>query len=480
MLPVKLMTLRAALVLLIAVGLGCVRFDGIETEGKQLEPPVSLLDTTFAAWPDAAWWTEYQDSALSRLIEHALAENPTIELAEARLRAAQAASEFVGAARQPRLEASFDSTWQRYSENGFAPPFAGGSHDTDNRLAFDASYELDLFGRQRAALAATEAQVTATQAATQTARLGVATAVARVYFQLAQACAEHSVVEQTLKQRRHIVDLVKSRVALGIDSNVELRQAEGAIPRTQEELALLLERISLLRISLSRLTLAPPATTDTLVPQLTRIPTPILPGIIPSDLVARRPDVVAAQWRIAATFKGVESVRAEFYPSVNLSAFAGFGALGLGALLQGSSLIYGVAPTLRLPIFDADRLRGKLKFVNAQTDIAIAEYNDTLLHAMGEVVRAVTSIRTLEQRTTAQHLAQAAAESAYLLSLQRFQAGLTGYLTVLVTEGELLTEWRRAAILTARAFELDVALKGALGGGLDTPAMLANQDRNRT
>lgn len=467
---------RCVLSLLSAAALaGCVRFNGIDIQGKKLDIPASIADATFDAWPDAAWWTQYQDPKLTMLIEHALADSPTIQLAEARLRAAQAATEFVGADLQPHVDAGFSSTWQRYSENGLEPPSIGGSHDSDNRLAFDASYELDFFGRHRAAFAATKAQVTAGKAASQAAQLAVAASVARVYFKLAEACAEREVVAATVAQRSRIVELVKARVALGIDSNVELRQAEGAIPQTQEELELLSERISLLRIALSRLTLVPAETTNALAPQLMQLATPTLPTTIPSDFIARRPDMVAAQWRIESTMEGSKSVRAEFYPSVNLAAFAGFSALGLGSLLTGGSQIYGLAPTLKLPIFDAGRLRAKLKFVNAQTDIAIAQYNDTLLGAMGEVVRAVSSIRTLARRATAQRAAQAAAESAYALALQRFQVGLTGYLTVLATEGGVLKERRVATALTARAFELDVALKRALGGGIDTAAVLAHQ-----
>ena len=190
-------------------------------------------------------------------------------------------------------------------------------------------------------------------------------------------------------------------------------------------------------------------------------------------MVARRPEVEVARWRVEAGLKGIESVRAEFYPSINLSAFAGLSALGIGALFEGGSQIYGIAPVIRLPIFDGNRLRAKLKFVDAQTDVSIAEYNRALGRAIKDVLDAVTSIRALTQRQVAQRAAQQAAESAYDLALQRFKAGLTGYLTVLTTESEVLIERRAAADLNARAFELDVSLARALGGGFETEATLA-------
>ncbi len=463
-----------ALVVCATLG-GCVRFAGIEHQDAPLELPAGSADSTFTAWPVIDWWRAYGDSALTDLIEHALIDSPDIRRAEARVRGAQAVAGFIGSNLQPQVSAGFDSTWQRYSENSLMPQSIGGTHDTDNRLALDLRYELDLFGRQHAQHAATLALGKVDQLRAQVVRLGVASALAQVYFKLAAACAERDVVLATIAQRVRILDLVKARVALGLDSNVELLQAEGAIPRLQEQVEALSERAALLRSALSRLALVPLTTTENLTPRLAQISAPALPATIPSELIGRRADMVAAQWRIQALLHGIEAVQAEFYPSVNLAAFAGFSALGLGALLDGGSQIYGLAPAIRLPIFDADRLRSKLKFVNAQADVAIADYNTTLLDAMQEVVHAVTSLRALTRRTTAQQQAQAAAEKAYAIALQRFEAGLTGYLTVLATESEVLSERRVATALTARALELDVALKRALGGGLETTTLLVHQ-----
>ncbi len=466
------------LALVLMAGLsGCVRYTGIDHQDTPLNLPASVADTEFTAWPATDWWTEYRDPALTDLIEHALADSPNIQRAEARVRAAQAAAGLIGSSLRPQVSAGFDSTWQRYSENSLMPQAIGGTHDSDNRLAFDLSYELDLFGRHRAQHEVTLALSNVDQLRAQVARLGVASAVAQVYFKLAATCAEREVVTATIAQRAHILELVKARVALGLDSNVERLQAEGAIPRLQEQVEELGERAALLRSALSRLALVPAAITATITPQLTQLPSPVLPAIISSDLLGRRADIVAAQWQIQALLHGIKSVRAEFYPSVNLAAFAGFSALGLGALLEGGSQIYGLAPAIRLPIFDANRLRSKLKFVNAQTDVAIADYNIILLDAMQEVVHAVTSLRALIRRTAAQQQAQVAAEKAYAIALQRFEAGLTGYLTVLATESEVLSERRVATALAARGLELDVALKRALGGGLDTSALLITGNR---
>ncbi|CAN0483111.1 unnamed protein product, partial [Phaeothamnion confervicola] len=207
-------------------------------------------------------------------------------------------------------------------------------------------------------------------------------------------------------QREKILQLVQARVAEGLDSNVELRQAEGALPDIDGELALLDENIDIQRSGLAMLAVVDPATTAHLSPALNRVAAPILPSAIPSDLLARRADITAARWEVEARMHGTEVIKAEFYPSVNLTAFAGIASLGLSSLFEASSAALGVNPTLSLPIFDGDRLRSKLKFADAEVDRAIAEYNNALLHAMRDVVHALTSLRALKQRTAAQIAAQ--------------------------------------------------------------------------
>ncbi len=455
--------------------IGCVRFDGIGHQSTPVTVPVAVVDATFNAWPVRAWWTDYRDPMLNALITSALAESPDIRGAEGRLRAVQALTGFANSTLLPQVNAGFSSLWQRYSEHSLVPESLLGGRASDNSLAFNLNYEVDLFGKNHALRAAFMALTQSDQLNMQVARLAVSSAVARAYFKLGEACAQVDVLEATMSQRRRILELVKARVALGLDSTVELRQAEGALPQTQEALENLAEEVSLLRNTLNRLTLMPLEKTNQIHPRLTTIAPPQLPANIPADLIGHRPDVQAAKWQVEALLHGVDYVRAQFYPSVNLSAFAGFGAIGIGNLLTGGSHIYGINPAVTLPIFDAGRLRAELKFVNASTDFAIEHYNINVLDAMNEVINTVTSIRALAKRKAAQAQAQAAAEQAYSTALERFQAGLTGYLTVLSTETAVLEERRVATSLTARALELDVELKRALGGGADIAALPATK-----
>ena len=452
---------------------GCVSPAGLVPSGKPLDVATVANDTTFSAWPDQHWWAVYGDVALDNLIAHALAANPDLELARARIEMADAAIGFTHARLLPQVSFGVDSTYQRYPEHGQNRNL-GGTAGSDNSLEFQASYELDFFGRNRAALAAATSNARASAAAQQAVQVAVASAVARAYFELAHLIAEHQVVSDTRAQREKILTLVKARVAQGLDSKVELRQAEGALPAIDGELALLDENIDILRSQLGKLAVVEPSVTATLAPALAKVAAPTLPTTIPSDLLARRADITAARWEIEATTRGTDMIKAEFYPRVNLSAFAGIAALGVSSLFEAGAGTLGVNPSLSLPIFDGDRLRSKLKFADAQVDRAIAEYNNALLNAMQDVVHVVTSLRALEHRQVAQRAAQASAESAYDLALQRYKAGLTGYLTVLATESEVLAQRRAATTLKARALLLHVELNRALGGGFDAATMTAS------
>ena len=452
---------------------GCVSSAGLVPNGKPLDVATVANDTTFSAWPDQHWWAVYGDAALDNLIEHALAANPDLELARARIEMADAAIGFTHGRLLPQVSFGVDSTYQRYPEHGQNRTLAGDG-GSDNRLEFHGSYELDFFGRNHAALAAATSNARASAAAHQAVQVAVASAVARAYFDLARLIAEHQVVSDTRVQREKILALVKARVAEGLDSKVELRQAEGALPDIDGELALLDENIDILRGQLGKLAVVEPSVIATLAPALAKVAAPTLPTTIPSDLLARRADITAARWEIEATTRGTDMIKAEFYPRINLSAFAGIAALGVSSLFEAGAGTLGVTPSVSLPIFDGDRLRSKLKFADAQVDRAIAEYNNALLNAMQDVVHVVTSLRALAHRQAAQRAAQASAESAYDIAVQRYKAGLTGYLTVLATESEVLAQRRAATALKARALLLNVELNRALGGGFDAATMTAS------
>ena len=276
---------RSLLLGALAAALGaCVSSAGIEHQGALKALPAGPAETAPTVWPTDRWWLAYGAPELDQLIDHALADSPDIERARARLRLAQAGSEFATARSFPEVDLNFKSTIQRYAEYGLAPRAVAGEHRSDNRFALDFTYELDLFGKNAAIAKSVEVQAASMETDLYTARVGLASAVARSWFALGEALAEREVIDATLAQRQRILALVRARVAEGLDSKVEERQAEGAIPAAVGELAAVDERIALLRSVLAKLAVVPLETTAKLKPALKGAGLASLPRLLPSGL----------------------------------------------------------------------------------------------------------------------------------------------------------------------------------------------------
>jgi NodT family efflux transporter outer membrane factor (OMF) lipoprotein len=199
-------------------------------------------------------------------------------------------------------------------------------------------------------------------------------------------------------------------------------------------------------------------------------PLPPPPAQIPAALLGHRADVVAARWRVESDLRGIDAAKAGFYPNINLSAFIGFDAIGLSNWLTAGSRTLGLAPAISLPIFDAGRLRAQLKGRTAETDEAIEQYNAGVLAALREVADALSSWRAVDLQLGEQRAVTRALDSASALALQRYQAGLSNYLTVLTAQSAALEQQRTLLDLQARAYSSEVALIQSLGGGYAAPA----------
>ena len=187
--------------------------------------------------------------------------------------------------------------------------------------------------------------------------------------------------------------------------------------------------------------------------------------MIPADLLGRRADIAAARWRVQASSSDVANAKTQFYPNINLVAFAGFSSIGLGRLLDSGSQQWGVGPALRLPIFDAGRLRANLKAKSADVDAAIESYNATVIEAMRDVADQSQGLQATARQQREQAQALHAAEGAYAIAERRWRAGLATYLQVLATESAVLTQRRQQVDLAAQAYSSQIALAQAMGGG---------------
>jgi NodT family efflux transporter outer membrane factor (OMF) lipoprotein len=462
---------------LMATGLvGCADMSGISPQSRLRDTP-SLGLKTEAADTQAAlslqWWQGFGDEPLNRLVAQALAGNPSLNLAQARLARAQAVTEVTNAVTLPQLNAQLDLTRQRYTANGAVPPPLAGSIRESGSAQLAASWELDFFGKNRAALDAALGSVQAAQADTQAARVLLASQVARSYFQLVRLNEQTGVARRTLAQRTQTLQLVQDRVNAGLDTRLELRQSEGGLPEARLQLELLNEQMALTRHALGAL-IGQPDGALALVPSAQEaIKTVAIADRIPADLLGRRADIAAARWRVEASSQDVVNAKTQFYPNLNLVAFAGFSSIGLGRLLDSGSQQWGVGPALRLPIFDAGRLRANLRGKTADLDAAVESYNAAVLDAMRDAADQVVSTQAIVRQQTEQRAAQQSAEGAYEIAVQRYQAGLGNYLQVLSAETSVLAQRRLAVDLAGRALETQVALIRALGGGYAPAAAVA-------
>lgn len=456
----------AAALSLAAVLAGCANRDGIVPAAKPVEPTTLGMQALAIDWPAERWWQRYGSPALDALVERALADGPTIAVAAARLARAESVAEFADANRGPQVSGAVDSTRQRYTANGLISKPLAGSVETSNLLLLSGSWELDLFGRNRAALDAALGASRAAEADLHAARVLLATQVVRGWFELGRLLAQRAIALESLDQQARAESLVRTRTAAGLDGRRELRAAEAGPPDARRQLAQLDERIAQARNALAALTMQPPSALDGAAPELAPAARARPPGEIPADLLGRRGDVVAARWRVEAALRERDVAAAQFHPNINLAAFAGFSALGLNRWFDSGSTVFGVGPALRLPIFDAGRLRANLRGRTADVDAAIQQYNASVAEAVREVADHVSALRAVSAQVEQQAAVQRAAEDGHALALERHRAGLDGLLGVLRAQGAVLVQRSAAVDLQARALDLDAGLARALGGGV--------------
>ena len=465
----KTRTLPAALAATAVLLAGCAAGGHLEPDARAIRAGQLGLVAGAASsrdeFPRSDWWTQFDDPELNRLIRQALADNPTLQEAQARMRQAQAAAGAAHADLEPRLGAAVNSTRQRFSENDIYPPPLGGGIYSENQALLQAGYEFDFFGRQRAALEAAVGQARAAQAQAQAARVLLAANVAASYIDLARLVAQRAVLARSLKQRQDIVRLVNDRVGAGLESTISLRQAEVGIPLVRLRAEQNAQALAEARHALAALLGQGPQATEHLAPSLGALPLPVQPQRLPAELLGRRADVVAARWQAQAALAGVRAARASFYPNISLTAFAGYTALGFSQFLSAGSHAYGIGPALTLPIFEGGKLRANLRGQTAAADAAIARYNATLVNAVREVADALSDRRSLEQQIGEQQQALKLARQAHGLVQSRYGAGLGNYLDVLTSDDAVLQQELAGAGLKARALIDDVALIRALGGG---------------
>lgn len=475
------LSVAAAVLVVLA---GCADMSGIASQAKLRDADSLGLKgapfSTGASEVDARWWLGFGDAQLDALVDQALAGSPNIAVARARLSRAQAAIATAESADRPQLNGSLDATRQKFSSNYTYPAPLAGSIQEVGTLQLNGSWEIDLFGKNRAALDSALGSSNAAAAEVDAARILLASNVARGYIQWARLNDQLTVARRTLAQRDETLQLVRDRVSAGLDTRLELRQSEGGLPEARQQIEALDEQIAIAQHALDALVARPDATKALNPPSLASLHAVALQPTIPADLIGRRADIAAARWRVEAATGDVAGAKTQFYPNVNLTAFVGVQSLGFDNLLKSDSAQWGVGPAVRLPIFEGGRLRANLRGKAADLDAAIESYNASVLDAVRDAADQVSSAQSVARQQVQQREAQAAAEGAYEIAVQRYRAGLGNYLNVLTAESTVLAQRRQAVDLAARALEAQVGLARALGGGWQPPVAVAATGKTAT
>ena len=465
-------TAFVATAMLAALLVGCANMQGLQTQGALTEPnslpsqhSLSGVTLTPAAWPSTDWWKALGDPQLDALIDEALAGNPTLAAADARVRFALAQAGAQDAAREAKVNAEAQYSGIRIPAT-VAPDPLGGHYLVAEILSLSVGYAPDLWGGKRAAWEAAVDQAHAAQVDAQAARLTLSANIAQIYAELAHAAVLLDLAQRELERSRDTQKLTAQRVKAGIDNTIQLRQTDAAVASAQRGVQSAQEQAALIRAALAALVgQGPDRGLQIARPQTLAVAALELPSDLPSDLLARRPDIVAARWRVEAAQRGIKAAKAQFYPSINLSAALGLASASLGTLFELPSRYAQLGPAISLPIFDGGRLRAGLAERDAKYDIAVAQYNQALVDALHQVAEQVITLRAIDAQGATQQQALAAAQSAYDLGMKRFHSGVSAYLDVLSVQQPLLRAQQGLADLHAQRVIASVKLMQALGGG---------------
>ena len=413
------------------------------------------------------WWKSLGDPQLQRLMTQALNNSPSLAMAEARLNQAQAAVSQYRAANRPQVDLDATAYEAKQSYNYLFPKAYIPQGYTDyGQTTLSFNWELDFWGRNRAAIAAASSTEQAAAADAAQARLVLSTAIATAYIDLDRLYQERDLAERAVGIRSDSAKLVQDKLNNGVSNKAQDAQAQAGVFAARADLAALDEQIELNKHLIAMLTGAAPDFANTLERPALALDTQALgnvPAQVNLDLIGRRPDIIAARWRAEAASAHIKQAHAAFYPNINIAAFAGFQSLGLDKLFSSGSDIGQVGPALSLPLFDGGALKANLKSAESEHALAIAAYNQDVLEAMQQVADTLSSQKALQARLDNSEQALTAYEEAYRLKL-RYDGGLSDYTSLLVAEQSLISQRRAVADLRSRAMTLDIALIKSLGG----------------
>jgi multidrug efflux system outer membrane protein len=425
---------------------------------NQDQPGMSTTDV------EVVWWRGFQDKELNQLVEEALANNHDIRIATARLREARALFNVTEFDRVPTVTTQETYTRKRQSKAAAR----GADRDTDlYHAGFDASWEVDFFGRVRRAIEASTADVGAAEALRRDVIVSLLAEVARNYFELRGAQNQLAVARQNAENQRQTVELTHALLAAGRGTELDVSRAEALLNATLATIPPLETTITRAVYRLGVLIgQQPTALVTTLSAPL---PLPGLPALIalgkPDDLLRRRPDIRSAEHNLAAATARVGVATADLFPRVTVLGSVGLEAGSLVGFGKGGIDMFTLGPSIFWAAFDLGRVRARIRAADARTEAALAQYEQRLLLALEETENALVDFQRQQARRDLLRASAQASEKAVALARLRYQFGVADFLTVLDAERTLLSAQDLLATSETRTATTLIAVYKALGGG---------------
>jgi multidrug efflux system outer membrane protein len=437
----------------------------VPAQFKEAAAPTSQASAMPAiAYTD--WWRVFDDAVLDGLEKDADASNQDVAVAVARVDQAAAAARYAGSFLSPTLSLGAGAARTREAQNRPNNGNTGGLAATYNDLQvpLSFSYEIDAWGRVRHSLESARDVHQATVADLRFVRLSIEASVAMDYFSVRESDAEQAIVGSTVESLRQSLELTTNRLRDGIAGELEVEQAKTLLEQSQAQAQALSLQRAQLEHAIAVLVGRPASELSLPASPLAGSPPAIPPGL-PADLLARRPDIAAAERYLAASSAQIGVAKTAYLPQFSLSGFAGFESTNPASLLSWQNSIASLLAGVLAPLFNGGRARAGVDQAKAAYRGALAQYEGAVLTAYRDVEDQLAALRLLAAAAQSEAGAVADARRAAEIAMNRYQAGLVGYLEVLVARTTLLSNQRTAAQIDGQRMVAAVALVKALGGG---------------
>jgi NodT family efflux transporter outer membrane factor (OMF) lipoprotein len=417
------------------------------------------------------WWEAFGDPQLNQLEEQVATSNQDLKVFEARFREARAAIRFNRAAQFPTVSTAPTAAYAKNSD--YSPSFPSKVQQAstgDFVLPFDLSYELDLWGRVRRSVAAAREEAQASGADYETAKLSLEAELAMDYFELRSADAQKQLLDDTVTAYTDNVQLTTGRFKGGVAPRADVAQAQTQLDTTRVQDTDVAVQRAQFEHAIAILIGKPPADFSLAETPLKSQP-PDIPAGLPSDLLQRRPDIAAAERRMAEANQQIGIAKAAYFPTVSLNGTAGFAGTQASNWLTWPAGFWALGPAFAETLFDAGRRRATSESARANYDATVATYRQTSLTALQEVEDNLAALRILEDEAQQQDQAVAAAKDTLQLFTNRYKGGVDTYLQVITAETTELANERNAIDIQRRRMDASVLLVKALGGGWDASSL---------